>query len=277
MHTVEILLSTYNGEKYLSELLGSIIEQTYKDFIITIRDDGSRDSTVHIIDEFSRRYPGKVRVLDDAYGNLGSALSFSELLGRSSSPYIMFADQDDVWCPDKIDITLRKIKEMEAEYGRDTALLAFTDLLVVADDLSEISSSFWRFQRLDSLLSKNWRNILAQNVVTGCTVMINSQARDVCPPMPNLDMIYDHWLAINVAKNGHIDWLSTPTILYRQHSSNVEGAKPVDIFYMIGQLRHLKRRMVLYMKLSRIFDVSLFDIFIRKLVLNKQRLRRRDQ
>ena len=108
---IDILLSTYNGEAFLKEQLDSILNQTYKDFKLIIRDDGSSDSTVDIIMDYVRTYPSEIIYINngDAGRNnggnenekwhLGFNLSYNELLKYSTSGYIMFSDQDDVWLP----------------------------------------------------------------------------------------------------------------------------------------------------------------------------------
>lgn len=87
---VQILLASYNGEEYLAEQIDSIMNQSYCDFELIVRDDGSSDSTKYIVSESIKRYPNKIRVLEDALGNLGASRCFFQLLEYSSSDYIMF-------------------------------------------------------------------------------------------------------------------------------------------------------------------------------------------
>ena len=93
---IDILLSTYNGEKYLSELLDSLLNQSYSEWKLWIRDDGSSDSTVRILDHYRRSYPNRINLIQSPAGNIGATKSFEILLRQTLSEYIMFCDQDDI-------------------------------------------------------------------------------------------------------------------------------------------------------------------------------------
>ena len=94
-------MATYNGEKYLYEQIESILNQSYKNWILLIRDDKSEDSTVSIIEEYEKK-DSRIRLLRDRKGNLGFVKNFEELLKNSQEEFIMFSDQDDYWEKDKI-------------------------------------------------------------------------------------------------------------------------------------------------------------------------------
>ncbi|MFN3163396.1 MAG: glycosyltransferase, partial [Pseudohongiellaceae bacterium] len=109
--TIVILLSTYNGEQYLKEQLDSLFGQSYREFILLVRDDGSSDGTENILADYAIRYPEKMRIVRDEAGNLGASGSFSWLMQyaleqraelKLDSLYLMFCDQDDTWYEDKI-------------------------------------------------------------------------------------------------------------------------------------------------------------------------------
>ena len=139
---VDILMATYNGELYLEEQIKSIIKQSYKNWILYIRDDGSKDNTLKIINRYTYKYPDKIKLIADDRGNLGSNMNFKELMQYSKNEYCMFCDQDDVWLEDKIKLSLDKIKKLENKYGKNTPILVHTDLKVVNEKLDEISESF---------------------------------------------------------------------------------------------------------------------------------------
>jgi len=92
---VEILLSTYNGAKYLREQFESIIQQDYPHWKLIVRDDGSSDGTLTIINEYIAKYPDKITLVKDDAGNLGHSNSFSKLLRLSTADFVMYCDQDD--------------------------------------------------------------------------------------------------------------------------------------------------------------------------------------
>ena len=132
----------------------------------------------------------------DRNQNLGAKESFSELLKyameNSNSEYFMFCDQDDVWSSDKIEKTLAKMQEMEQQFG-DISLLVHTDLEVVDESLDTINSSFMDFQKIDPMKNK-FHNLLIQNTLTGCTVMINRKLAQMCLPMPDGGIMHDWWI-----------------------------------------------------------------------------------
>ena len=227
MNRISILLSTYNGGKYLKEQLDSILSQSFNDFKVLVRDDGSTDNTVAILKEYEKMYPTKINLIKDDGGNLRSTRSFMRLLENSDSEYVMFCDQDDVWLPEKVERTLKKIIEMKQEFG-DIPLLVHTDLVVVDENLSIINNSFFNFQKIDPY-KDSFNNLLMQNVITGCTVMINKELVLKCLPIPDGVIIHDWWAGLVASKFGRIGYLSQATIQYRQHRANVVGAKGFTI------------------------------------------------
>lgn len=227
MNRISILLSTYNGEKYLKEQLESILSQSFNDFKVLVRDDGSTDNTVTILKKYQKIYPNKIDILADNGENLRSSRSFMKLLENSDSEYVMFCDQDDVWLPKKVEMTLKKIIEMKQKFG-DIPLLVHTDLVVVDESLRIINNSFFNFQKIDPYRD-SFNNLLMQNVITGCTVMINKDLVQKCLPIPDGVIIHDWWAGLVASKFGKIGYLSQATIHYRQHRANVVGAKGFTI------------------------------------------------
>src|SRR5690554_3666064 len=118
MDMVTIVMATYNGEKYLEEQIDSILSSTYKDFKLYIVDDGSRDSTMEILNRYQKQYPDKIHVKRNET-NMGVTLNFLNAISRTRSEYIMLYDQDDVWKKDKIAKTLKRVRQMEVQFGKD--------------------------------------------------------------------------------------------------------------------------------------------------------------
>ena len=108
---IEILMATYNGEKYIREQIDSIISQTYSNWTLLIRDDVSKDDTVKIIKEYEKK-DKRIKLLEDNKGNLGFVKNFEELLKNSSEDFIMFSDQDDYWLEDKIEKYINELKKI---------------------------------------------------------------------------------------------------------------------------------------------------------------------
>ena len=255
---IDILLSTYNGEAFLKEQLDSILNQTYKDFKLIIRDDVSTDSTVDIITDYVHKYPSEILYINGVYyknmdnrigggdknnngnekGHLGFNLSYNELLKYSTSDYIMFADQDDMWLPKKIEISIGRIKELEKKFP-DKPILVHSDLTVVNKDLKIIESSFFKYIRINP--SKNSLNgLIMQNTVTGCTMIINRSLVDIAIPLTEEVFFYDYWFALVAKIFGIIDTINEPLILYRQHDSNVIGAGANNIRKLLKKISIIK-------------------------------------
>lgn len=269
---IDILLATYNGEKYIKEQLDSLFSQTYEDFKILVRDDVSTDDTVLIVKKFESIYPNKIKLIQDEFGKLGSGKSFMKLLEYSDSEYIMFCDQDDVWLRDKIELSLNKLKEIEKESEYDIPLLVFTDLHVVDERLNLIENSFWNYQKLIPNTAKDWKKLVAQNVITGCTIMINKQAKVVSLPFVLDIMIHDQWIGVNVAKYGKIEYIKNKTILYRQHSNNVAGAYSYGFYYVKTKFRDIMKIINYQVKASKHFrEVSVIEIMVFKVIINIKR------
>lgn len=220
--SVTILLSTYNGEKYIRQQIDSIVEQQYEDWVLLVRDDGSSDKTLEIVESYSIK-DARVKIISDTYGNQGPAGSFIKLLAYVETEYFMFCDQDDVWLPHKVGDSISILKSYAGPH------LVFTDLKVVDEGLREISSSFMRKSRFDPIKGVSFSKLLIQNVVVGCTIAANKQLLEESKlsalASPNNIMMHDWWLALVASSLGKITYLDKPTILYRQHGGNCLGAK----------------------------------------------------
>jgi rhamnosyltransferase len=219
-------MSTYDGATYLEEQINSIINQDYEGWSLLIRDDGSADSTVKIINDFALN-DDRITILATDRKNIGPASSFMQLLGHSASDYFMFADQDDVWLPDKISLTLDALKKIEG--GSSEPCLVYTDLQVVDDQLNLISPSFLRYQRLAPRKFSCFLRELLQNIVTGCTIggnaALRQKALNVLHTTQNKLIMHDWWLALVAFYFGTVFHVPVASLLYRQHGNNQLGAK----------------------------------------------------
>ena len=223
MEKVIVLLSTYNGERYLTEQLESLVAQKDVDVEILVRDDGSKDATVAMLDEWQEK--GALSWYTSA--NLGPGKSFIHLL-QTAAPgnYYAFCDQDDVWLPEKLSVTMDKMRAVEAE-NPGKPVIIHTDMNVVDESLNIIHDSFWRSSGLRPDILRTFPYLCTCNSVNGCTIVMNSVARELILEkyVEHDIIIHDVISALTVAYHGGIiDYVETPTVLYRQHSSNVVGA-----------------------------------------------------
>ncbi len=269
---IDILMSTFNGERYLGEQIRSILGQTVSEFRIIVRDDGSTDRTFDLVEEFCRE-DDRVTLLSDGEGNLGLRRSFMRLLEASEGEYFMFADQDDVWLPEKIERSIAVIRELESLSNKSEPLLVFTDLRVTNDMLETIDESLWHYQRLRPEISQDWKRLLAQNVVTGCTILANRAAARASLPFALPEMMHDHWVAVNAARHGKIGYINEPTVLYRQHAANAEGSRDFGLKYAAGKSLGLGERIEFYKKAAAHFgNVTAGELLRLKAAENLKRL-----
>lgn len=221
---VEILMGVYNGEKYISKQIESILNQTYSDWHLTIRDDASTDGTWDILQKFKSILPDKIRCERNETNSGSPKENFFRLISGSEEEYWMTCDHDDVWLEDKISITLSEMKRLEKEGGEDLPLLVHTDLRVVDEELKTISPSMIRAQKLNPN-GKSLSRLLVQNNVTGCTMMGNRKLREMVKTLPEEALMHDWYYALVAAAFGKIGFANEQTILYRQHGDNQVGAK----------------------------------------------------
>lgn len=241
--TVTVLLAAYNGEAYIRQMIDSILCQDHRDIHIVLSDDHSTDATALILEQYARNHPDIITHYRSGLRFGCAQKHFMHLLSvYQDAPYIMFCDQDDVWHPDKVSKTLQRMREIET--SADMPALVHTDLRVVDHALHVICSSFCTHSGLDgSRLALN--QLLVQNVVTGCTVMINrGLARLACRvPFCDAMLMHDWWLALLASACGTVSFLDEATIDYRQHGSNSVGAKNVrSASYLLHRLRSSSMR-----------------------------------
>lgn len=248
MAKIDILMATYNGEKYLSEQIDSILDQTFQDWRLVIHDDGSRDETVRIINAYVEKYPNKIVHIDDGIRTGGAKNNFFHLMKFVQAEYIMFSDQDDVWEKEKVEITYSEMKKNEIN---DVPCLVFTDLKVVDFDLNLISNSLKSYQKLQ--MPKNLEDSLLRNCVTGCTMMINS-ALYQSMTYPRDALMHDWWCMIEVFKSkGKLVFVEKSPILYRQHADNEVGARKIDFKSTLNKFLTLNKTLKFLNKQYRQF------------------------
>ena len=244
--SVLILLATYNGESYIRPMIDSLLLQDHADLRIILSDDNSQDGTVSILDEYAIAHPDKITHYQSGQ-RFGSAQKhFMHLLEQfHDAPYIMFCDQDDIWHSDKVSKTLALMKSIETDSA--TPSMVHTDLRVVDGALQEISPSFCAHSAIDgSRLALN--QLLVQNVVTGCTMMLNRRlAKMVCKHYDSEAMLmHDWWIALLASACGKVAFLDEATIDYRQHGKNSVGAKNVySPAYLLKRLQSNRMRKAL--------------------------------
>ena len=210
MDKVQVLLSTYNGEKYLQEQIESILKQEDVEISLLIRDDGSCDKTIEIIENLKRKnsnisyYPGD---------NLGPARSFMDLINKSGNfDYYAFSDQDDVWKPKKLISAINKLKQS------NKPSLYMSSLEIVDESLNFIET-----KQVDGNFC--FEGEMIKNFATGCTQVFNKTLMEIIKSYtPNYIIMHDSWITrVCYAIGGNVIIDNNSNILYRQHQGNVLG------------------------------------------------------
>lgn len=212
MHEVIVLMSTYNGEKYLKTQIDSILAQEGVKVRLLVRDDGSQDSTQKILQSYAdlgklNWYAGK---------NVGSAKSFMNLIHEADEcEYYAFSDQDDFWLPQKLEKAINILEKQDGNkpllyYGQTT--LVDADLNIISQDREE--RVFTRFC-----------NAIVSSSATGCTFCFNKVLKDIINIYtPKYQMMHDGWLhKVCLAVGGNAYYDENSYIYYRQHEKNVIG------------------------------------------------------
>lgn len=218
---IGILLATWNGSGYLDEFFDSILAQTHKRWHVWARDDASDDQTLSLLFAWQKRLgPGRLTIVDpDTHERLGTAGNFGRLLEVCNADYVMLADQDDVWLPVKIELTLDAMRRLEKRLGNDEPCLVSTDAIICDQDLCVRHPSFWRYQSLQPLRFPWMGRYLVNNTAQGCTMMLNRRLADLVGTVPPSCAYADWYIGIVAAVFGHIDALPVPTIYWRRHSA----------------------------------------------------------
>jgi glycosyltransferase involved in cell wall biosynthesis len=229
-------MPTFNGEKYISEQIDSILSQSYKKFKLIINDDRSTDNTFRIISEYAKRYPDIIKVTQNEKNTGNAKYNFLKMMVIYKDDYIMLCDQDDIWLPTKIEKTMQKMQEMQEFYETSTPILVHTDLIVVDENLKTIKQSYRKMSK-NNYKNNSLNNLLAMNIPTGCTSMYNRALADLIINEPDYFVMHDWWLGLTAAAFGKIVSINEQTVLYRQHSDNSSGAKralsPKYIYFVL--------------------------------------------
>lgn len=220
---VEIVMASYNGEKYIKEQLDSIFLGNGQDFLLHVYDDGSTDNTGKILREYKKEYPNRL-ILHFNRENKGAFRNFMEGFMNTKSDYVMFADQDDVWLPGKLMRTLKYMKYCEKKRGSDCPVTVFTDAIVTDADLCKTAPSFQTLSKYRTD-RRSLSGLLMENKLMGCTMMMNKRVREYIWKLPEKARMHDWWIGLVTAAFGYIGYLDEPSLLYRQHGDNGVGSK----------------------------------------------------
>ena len=228
MSTCDVILAVWNGQDYLPAMLDSLLSQTTSEFNVLVRDDGSTDGSREILENYKQKFDGRLSVIAGESTRSATA-NFAILMRETKADYVLFADQDDVWRPEKVGLTSRSLKEAEAKYGRSTPIYFATDIEVANKDLELINPSYWKWKRLKaSRMSKLSQSLICVSI-QGMASGINRALLDLANPVSAKAISHDWWTQLTAAAMGKVICDPTTTALYRVHGGNASGPKPVGV------------------------------------------------
>lgn len=227
MCKVDILMATYNGEKYVAQQIRSLQNQTYEDWNLWVHDDGSSDYTVGIVRRMAET-DHRIRLVEDGVRLHSPAWNFMHLLAFSKAEYTMFCDQDDIWLENKLEVLMEAMSFRNQELPQ----AVYGNGYIYKVDTGEISGK--------ALLSTPTRlgdALFANGGVQGCAILMNRSLREICMDTPPVLCMHDHLVTLAALTFGNLTYVDCPLMLYRRHetavtdiSSGTYKAKTVSFF-----------------------------------------------
>lgn len=212
MTTVDIAMASYNGEQYIGQQIDSILAQTFTNWRLLIRDDGSSDRTVDIIRQYCCQ-DARIVLLEDSAGNLGTSMNFERIISHCTAQYTMLADQDDVWFEDKISRSLQLIMQ----HDQEIPLLLFSNSILTNSDISHTLGYLY-----SKKLKCQLKDFLFANAgYQGASMMFNRALQNkIFPFMPNSN-VHDYHICLIAFFYGKIIFLDKPLLSYRRHETAI--------------------------------------------------------
>lgn len=216
---VSVALCSYNGAKYIEQQLNSILHQTVSVDEIIICDDGSTDNTVEIAERVLKDSSVSFKIESNCK-SLGVSRNFLKALKLTQGDYVFTCDQDDIWHKNKVKIFLDRAEQTKND-------LYFSDGELVDSDGKTLGCTLWNayFINITEISAKPYIcTIIKKPIVTGAAMMVSRQLIDLVDEIPE-HFLHDEWLSVVASINNSIEAINMPTFCYRQHSTNVVGAK----------------------------------------------------
>ena len=227
MPSCDVLLATYNSERWLEPLLRSLAAQDHIDFRLVVADDASADNTIAILERHAANFPGGMEIHRNFPPSGDAIRNFDGLMKRSTAEYIFFCDHDDIWMPDKISTLLTHTRRLEEQATANTPIYVFSDAQVIDAEGQLTAQSFWDYKKYDPAFAKSLPHLLVCPPMIGCASVVNRACLQRASPVPLLGIGHDWWSALVANIFGTIDFNPQKTIQYRIHGSNVSRPRRI--------------------------------------------------
>ncbi len=232
---ISVCMATYNGEKYISEQIESILCQIEDEDELIISDDGSKDNTLNIIEHFQDK---RIRIL---HNNMGCyTKNFENALSHANGDYIFLCDQDDIWMPDKVRVTMEKFSETGADFLVSAATVVDGEKKLLQESTFESGATKVGF----------WYNLLKTSYIGAC-MAFNKNVLKRALPIPGKDkyIAHDYWIACISELYFQTALIEKPLIMYRRHGNNASPALGKSNLSILERV--YKRIYTLYFLLKR--------------------------
>lgn len=270
-------MATYDGEQYVKEQIDSLLAQTFCDWHLYVHDDGSTDGTVDIVRSIMAEHPSKITLLD--YPPEGSPCrNFLSMLDSVDADYYMFCDQDDIWLPEKVEVSLAGIKAVEQE-SPGKGVVVCSDLFVVDERLQLLNPSMWAYLSIYPQYIRTFRDSGASAIATGCTMLFNAKAKTDCLPCTPSVMMHDCWVVLcTLRRQGRLHGIARQLVRYRQHGDNSMGvgvsSSQVTLLYRLRHFLELYRYNADYYRMLRQLGYGSVFRYLAAKLRYRQRIRR---
>ena len=218
---IDIAMSVYNGGKWLDEMLDSLANQTLDNWRLVVWNDGSTDNTAEILEKWKEKHNKKIKIVDNPSNtNLGMAAGFTRALEACDANYIMLADADDIWHPNKVEVSYKEFLNAKGTLTPQTPCLLHTDMTVIDQNKNIILESYKNPHFQPAKDQNTLNRIIFENFASSATMIMNRPLLELSLPIPPELGLQDWWFAMVACAFGRVFFCPVQTMLYRRHASN---------------------------------------------------------
>lgn len=240
--SVDVLLATYNNAAYIKPMMDSLLGQTNREFRLLVSDDASTDATYEILQHYVDRFGGRMQLIRREIQSGSAKQNFASIIAQSTADYIMFADGDDVWDNNKVELQLSVLSTFEGQLGTKTPIYLFSDVRIVDHEGEPKHSSHWNYKKIDPTRMKTLGRLLMAPPMLGCASACNRALIEAATPIP-LDKVtgHDWWLLLVAHCLGYVKHMDLTLMDYRIHGSNASTPMKISLLNAIRRSRDIQK------------------------------------